>query len=79
VIQPHPSGSVGTAGLRWSGGAEIEETVAWHLALLANEVERQGESSVADLLQQACHHHRAFVTRNRALAMGPGRSGFLWG
>jgi hypothetical protein len=49
--------------------AETEEIFASQLALLADELERQGQPATADLLQQACHRHRASSMINRALAL----------
>jgi hypothetical protein len=46
---------------------QIEDLVASHFALLADELERQGQSDIADMLQEASHYHRANSMMNRAL------------
>ena len=45
----------------------IEEVVASQFALLAEELERQSQYDIADMLQGACQHHRANSMMNRAL------------
>jgi hypothetical protein len=54
--------------------AQAQEDMASRLALLANELEQQGQPKLADSLQRTCHQHRASGIKNRALAaslMGP--------
>ncbi len=46
---------------------QIEDMVASHFALLADELKRQGRSDIADMLQEASQHHRANSMMNRAL------------
>jgi len=48
--------------------AQVEESIASVLALLADELERQGQPETADMLQQAGHQHRAASIQSRALA-----------
>jgi hypothetical protein len=48
--------------------AQEQEGLAFDLAMLADELERQGQPETADLLQQACHHHRASSIKSRAIA-----------
>ena len=48
--------------------AQVQEGLAFHLAMLADVFERQGQPETADLLQQACHHHRASSIKSRAVA-----------
>ena len=48
--------------------AQEQEGLAFHLAMLANELERQGQPETADLLQQAGHHHRISSIKSRAIA-----------
>jgi hypothetical protein len=48
--------------------AQEQEGLAFHLAMLANELERQGQPETADLLQQACHRHRISSIKSRAIA-----------
>jgi hypothetical protein len=48
--------------------AHEQEGLASDLAMLADELERQGQPETADLLQQACHHHRASSIKSRAIA-----------
>jgi hypothetical protein len=48
--------------------ARGEEGIASALAIMADELERQGQPETADMLQQACHHHRATSIKNRAIA-----------
>jgi hypothetical protein len=50
------------------GMAKVEEAVAMELAMLADELERKDQPQAAEMLQQACHHHRAFSIKSRALA-----------
>jgi hypothetical protein len=45
----------------------IEEFLASHLTLLADELEQQGQSEIADMLQQASHYHRANSMMTTAL------------
>jgi hypothetical protein len=45
----------------------IEELLASHLTLLADELEQQGQSEIADMLQQASHYHRANSMMTTAL------------
>ena len=40
------------------GMAQVEEAMAVQMAMLAEELERQGQPRTAEMLQQACHHHR---------------------
>jgi hypothetical protein len=47
--------------------ARIEEIIAAHLTMLANESAQQDQPEVADMLQQASHQHRAHGMMNRAL------------
>jgi len=46
---------------------KIEELLASHFTILADELERQGQSEIADMLQQASHHHRVNSMMNTAL------------
>ena len=46
---------------------QIEDVVASHFALLADELERQGRPDIADMLQEASHYHQANSMMNRAL------------
>ena len=46
---------------------QIEDVVALHFAMLAGELERQGQPRIADMLQEASQHHRANSMMNRAL------------
>jgi hypothetical protein len=48
--------------------AQAQEATASYLALLAEELERQGQPKLADSLQRTCHQHRASSIKNRALA-----------
>jgi hypothetical protein len=48
--------------------AQEQEGLASDLAMLADELERQGQPETADLLQQACHHHRISSIKSRAIA-----------
>ena len=48
--------------------AQIEEVLATQFAMLADELERQGQHRVADLLQGASRHHRAASIKSRAIA-----------
>jgi hypothetical protein len=48
--------------------AHEQEGLASHFAMLADELERQGQPETADLLQQACHHHRVSNIKSRAIA-----------
>jgi hypothetical protein len=48
--------------------ALVEEGIASQLAMMADEMDRQGQPKVADMLQQAGHHHRAASIRSRAIA-----------
>jgi hypothetical protein len=48
--------------------AQEQEGLAFHLAMLADELERQGQPETANMLQQACHHHRASSIKSRAIA-----------
>jgi hypothetical protein len=50
------------------GIAQVEESIASVLAMLAAELERQGQPETADMLQQAGHQHRAASIQSRALA-----------
>ncbi|EIM26695.1 hypothetical protein MicloDRAFT_00032450 [Microvirga lotononidis] len=47
--------------------AQVQEGLASHLASLADELERYGQPETADLLQQACHRHRASSIKSRAI------------
>ena len=51
---------------------QIEDVVASHFARLADELERQGQPRIADMLQESSHHHRANSMMNRALMMALG-------
>ncbi len=46
---------------------QIEDVVASHFAMLADELECQGRPDIADMFQEASHHHRANSMMNRAL------------
>ena len=46
---------------------QIEDIVASHFALLADELERQGRPDIAHMLQEASQHHRDNSMMNRAL------------
>lgn len=48
--------------------AQVQEGLASHLAMLTDELERQGQPETATLLQQACHRHRASSIKSRAIA-----------
>jgi hypothetical protein len=48
--------------------AQEQEGIAFHLAMLADELERQGQPDTPDLLQQACRHHRVSSIKSRAIA-----------
>ncbi len=48
--------------------AQAQEATASHLALLADELERQGQPKLAHSFQQTCHQHRASSIKYRALA-----------
>ena len=48
--------------------AQAQEDMASRLALLADELEQQGQPKLADSLQRTCHQHRASSIKNRALA-----------
>jgi hypothetical protein len=48
--------------------AQEQEGLASDLAMLADELERQGQPETANLLQQACHHHRISSIKSRAIA-----------
>jgi hypothetical protein len=48
--------------------AQAQEALASHLALLADELEHQGQPELADMLQQTGHEHRASSIKHRALA-----------
>jgi hypothetical protein len=48
--------------------ALFEETLASHFSALADEIEKQGHPSIAEMLQQASHRHRAFSLKSRAIA-----------
>ena len=48
--------------------AQIEEVLAAQFAMLADELERQGQHRVADLLQGASRHHKDRSIKNRAIA-----------
>ena len=48
--------------------AQAQEDMASRLALLADELEQQGQPKLTDSLQRACHQHRASSIKNRALA-----------
>jgi hypothetical protein len=50
------------------GMAQVEESIASVLALMAGELERRGQPETADMLQQAGHQHRAASIKSRALA-----------
>ena len=50
------------------GMAQVEEAIAVQMAMLAEELERQGQPETANMLQQACHHHRASSIKSRAIA-----------
>jgi hypothetical protein len=53
-----------------------EELIVSHFAMLANELARQGQPEIADMLRYASHQHRAYSMTNCALiiALDP-RSG----
>ncbi len=46
---------------------QIEDVVASHFALLADELECQGRRDIADMLKEASQHHRDNSMMNRAL------------
>ena len=48
--------------------AQIEEVLASQFAMLADELERQGQNRVADLLRGASRHYRAASIKSRAIA-----------
>jgi hypothetical protein len=48
--------------------AQAHEALASHLALLANDLKQYGQPKLTDMLQQACHQHRASSIKYRALA-----------
>jgi hypothetical protein len=48
--------------------AQAQEALASYLALLADELEQQGQPELADMLQRTCHQHRATSIKYRALA-----------
>jgi hypothetical protein len=50
------------------GMAQVEESIASVLAMLADELDQQGQPETADMLQQAGHHHRSASIKSRALA-----------
>ena len=47
--------------------AQSEEILADQFAMLANELERQGQPRIAEFLQGSSRHHRDRSTKNRAL------------
>jgi hypothetical protein len=47
--------------------AQIEEVLATQFAMLADELEKQCQHRVADLLQAASRHHKDRSIKNRAL------------
>jgi hypothetical protein len=51
--------------------ARQEEVHASHLASLADELERRGQSRFAAMLRQASHRYKISSTRNRTFAMAP--------
>ncbi len=54
--------------------AQAEEALASRLALVAQELEQQGQTKLTELLQRRSHEHRASSIKNRTLAaslMGP--------
>jgi hypothetical protein len=52
--------------------AQVQEGLASHLAMLADELERHGHPETAALLQQVCHRHRASSIKSRAIAASLG-------
>jgi hypothetical protein len=50
--------------------AHFEELVASRLASLADDLEKQGYLALADVIQQACHRHRAACIKSGAIAAG---------
>jgi len=47
--------------------AQSEEVLAAHFAMLAGELERQGQPQIAEFLQVASRHHKDRSLKNRAL------------
>ncbi|EIM26641.1 hypothetical protein MicloDRAFT_00031900 [Microvirga lotononidis] len=47
--------------------AQVQERLASHLAMLADELVRYGQPETAELLQQACHRHRASSIKCHAI------------
>ncbi|WP_262271544.1 hypothetical protein [Microvirga yunnanensis] len=54
------------------GFARKDEILASELALLAAELERQGQPVIAAMLRQASHRYRIASARDRILAMDQG-------
>ena len=48
--------------------AQTQEVLATQLAMLAEELERQGQHQIAELLQGASRRHRALGLKNRLIA-----------
>jgi hypothetical protein len=48
--------------------AQVDEAIASTLTLLADELDRQGQPEIADMLQQASHRHRSASIKSRAIA-----------
>jgi hypothetical protein len=49
-------------------GAQVKEGIASTLATMADELDRQGLSQIADMLQQASHYHRSASIKSRVIA-----------
>jgi hypothetical protein len=49
-------------------GAQVEEGIASTLAMMAAELNRQGQSQIAEMLQQASHYHRSVSIKSCAIA-----------
>ena len=47
-------------------GAQVEEGIASTLAMIADEMDRQGQSQIAEMFQQTSHRHRVGSIKSRA-------------
>jgi fructose-specific phosphotransferase system IIC component len=52
--------------------AQAQDAMATRLAMLADELERQGQSTAAEMLQKASRRYRAYSMADRAIAAGFG-------
>ena len=78
IIMQDPAAQAKRAALGYKAAlekvAQVDEAIASTLSLLADELDRQGQIQIADMLQQASHRHRSASIKSRAIAA----SG-LWG